>query len=48
MPSFFCYKYHKLIVLDSQAVPTIFVCAECKIKSSAEVKGDVSSPESTE
>jgi hypothetical protein len=48
MPSFFCYKCHNLIVSYSQAVPNTFVCAECKIKSSAEVKGDVSSPESTE
>ncbi len=48
MPSFFCCKCHKLIVSDSQSVPNTFVCAECKMKSSAEVKGDVGSPETTE
>lgn len=47
MPSHFCCKCHKLIITDLHTVPNTFVCAKCRKESGAEVKEDVSCPETT-
>ncbi len=48
MPSYFCCKCHKLMTACSQTVPNTFVCAMCKKESSAEVKEDISFPQTTD